>query len=145
MMLVFDILLRKMVKTLTISLIKKYWKRQKGQKTLPECQSVIYEWSKYFRSGHFGFSIIKNDYNQNNVIDKKKIKEQPIVKVDYSKFEKRINLISTPTLEGVWSDGTYKVGIIKTVDGYSGFIINADKTSWTPNQLKFLINNLSSG
>lgn len=54
----------------------------------------------------FGFSIIKNDYNQNNVIDKKKIKEQPIVKVDYSKFEKRINLISTPTLEGVWSDGT---------------------------------------
>ena len=35
----------------------------------------------------------------------------------------------------------HKVGVIKTVDGYSGFIINADKTSWTPNQLKFLINN----
>ncbi|OCK50339.1 hypothetical protein BA768_20130 [Chryseobacterium sp. CBo1] len=120
---------------------QKILEKAKGAKTLPECQSVIYEWSKFFRSGHFGFSIIKNDHNQNNVIDKKKIKEQPIVKIDYSKFEKRINLISTPTLEGVWSDGTYKVGIIKTADGYSGFIINADKTNWTPNQLKFLVNN----
>lgn len=119
---------------------QKISEKAKSAKTLPECQSVIYEWSKFFRNGHFGFSIIKSNYNQNNVIDTKKIKEQPIVKVDYPKFEKRINLISTPTLEGIWSDGTYKVGIIKTNDGYKGFIINADKTSWTPNQLKFTIN-----
>ena len=115
--------------------------KAKSAETLVDCQNQIKEWSRFFRTGHFGFSIVKNNYNYNNPVDEKKIKEHPIVKVDFPKFEKRVNSIQTPTLEGIWNDGTYKVGIVKTDDGYKGFIINADKTNWSPNQLKFLINN----
>jgi len=114
----------------------------KNAKTLSECQNVIYEWSKFFRTGHFGFTIVKsNYYNQSTVIDTKKIKEQPMIKVDYAKFEKRINSIATPTLEGIWNDGTYKVGIVETKEGYKGFIINGGNTNWEQNQLKFIISN----
>ena len=115
--------------------------KAKSAETLVDCQNLIKEWSRFFRTGHFGFSIVKNNYNYNTPVDEKKIKEYPIIKVDFPKFEKRVNSIQTPTLEGIWNDGTYKVGIVKTDDGYKGFIINADKTNWSPNQLKFLINN----
>lgn len=122
---------------------EKITEKAKNAKTLLDCQNAIYEWSKFFRTGHFGFSIVKSNYynQQDAAIDTKKIKEQPIVKLDYAKFEKRINSISSPEIEGIWNDGTYKVGIIQTKEGYKGFIINADKTKWEKNQLKFVISN----
>jgi len=111
----------------------------KNAVTLSDCQNAIYEWSRFFRTGHFGFSILKtNNYSQSPDIDTKS-KTHPVVKVDYAKFEKRVNAISIPTIEGMWNDGTYKVGIVKTNEGYKGFIINAEKTQWLPNHLKFLI------
>lgn len=119
---------------------KKIAVKAKTATSLSDCQNLIYEWSKFFRSGHFGFSIINKNYNPNNTIDAKKIKDHSVVKVDHSKFEKRINALPTPTLEGIWSDGTYKVGILQTNEGYKGFIISTENTSWAPGQLKFLIN-----
>ncbi|WP_296145856.1 S41 family peptidase [uncultured Flavobacterium sp.] len=121
---------------------EKIMEKAKNAKTLSECQTAIYEWSKFFRTGHFGFTILKSGYySQSPVIDAKKIKEQPVVKVDYAKFEKRINSIPAPTIEGIWNDGTYKVGIVNTKEGYKGFIISAGKTGWEQNQLKFVISN----
>lgn len=119
---------------------EKIMEKAKKAVTLSDCRNAIYEWSRFFRTGHFGFSILKNnDYTQSPAIDAKKSKAHPVVKVDYAKFEKRVNAIAVPTIEGIWNDGTYKVGILKTKEGYKGFIINAEKTQWVPNQLKFLI------
>lgn len=114
--------------------------KAKNNNTLSGCQALIYEWSKFFRSGHFGFTIIKNGfYNQNTAIDPKILSAQPVVKVDFPKFEKKVSSFKVPTLEGIWNDGTYKVGIIQTKEGYQGFIIDASKTNWKPGQLKFKI------
>ncbi|GGF11421.1 hypothetical protein SAMN05443634_1036 [Chishuiella changwenlii] len=62
--------------------------KAKSAETLVDCQNLIKEWSRFFRTGHFGFSIVKNNYN--NPVDEKKIKEHPIVKVDFPKFEKHL-------------------------------------------------------
>lgn len=114
--------------------------KAKNSNTLSGCQALIYEWSKFFRSGHFGFTIIKNGYySQNTAIDPKILSAQPVVKVDFPKFEKKVSSFKAPTPEGIWNDGTYKIGIIQTKEGYQGFIIDASKTNWKPGQLKFKI------
>lgn len=113
--------------------------KSKSVTTLIGCQSLVYEWSAFFRVGHFSFSILNNEKVPNPTVDPILIKKQPVLKIDLKKFEKRINSLQSSTVEGVWTDGTYKVGINKTTDGYQGFIIEAQGTLWTANQLKFII------
>ena len=98
--------------------------RAKESKTLPDCQTLIMDWSKFFRKGHFYFGV-KQNVQQPVVADPARAAQQEAVHVDSIQFDKRVNAMKEPTPEGIWISEPYTVGIIKIADGYKGFILNA--------------------
>ncbi len=106
----------------------------KNIRTVPECQQELIKWLKFFRKEHFGVAI----KNQNN--NETKTSNPPeFFNIDEKRFLKHINSLSVPGLEGIWSTGTYKIGIIKTKENYTGFILDAPNTGWKKNQVKLKI------
>lgn len=113
-----------------------------------ECTQIIYQWLKFFRSGHFSISLneSKNSLQDSNNLPVEIPKNWETEKVDLKKFEKYINSKKELDLEGIWEYGSYKIGIKKINEEYKGFIIKSDVIEWKLNEVKFKISNdLKSG
>lgn len=103
-----------------------------------ECNQTIYDWLKFFRSGHFSISKIDNNKEQ-KTLPKGEIKSE-LVKVDLEKFKKEIQYKKESDLEGIWETDPYTIGIKKFGDVYKGFIIQSGAENWKPEELKLTIN-----
>lgn len=120
----------------------------KNLKNNAECAQEIYQWLKFFRSGHFSISLNENQsvlqsVTNENTIDTKKWEA---VNIDIKKFEKHLISKKETDLEGIWEYGSYKIGIKKYDNEYKGFIIKSNVNEWKPNEIKLKINNnLNSG
>jgi hypothetical protein len=107
-------------------------------KNLNECTGFLYEWTKFFRSGHVGIGCltceppISQTTNEVSVYD--------TLNVDISQFQKYISEKEEVSYEGVWVTGSYKIGIKKEGENYIGFIIESDVETWqTPGLVKLKI------
>ncbi|WP_347217307.1 S41 family peptidase [Chryseobacterium sp.] len=104
-----------------------------------ECNQTIYDWLKFFRSGHFSISKIGNTGQAVKPQSDETIKSE-LVKVNLEKFKKEIQSKKESDLEGIWETDPYTVGIKKFGDVYKGFIIKSGAENWKPGELKFTIN-----
>jgi C-terminal processing protease CtpA/Prc len=113
-----------------------------------ECQKVMLDWLHYFRSRHINI-VLKSDINSEPAVAKVKktdeeirtqFKKEPIVNLTEAKLiallgkKKDLNPI-----EGVWSYGKWRYGIIadeKTTNSFTAFIIKADSVYWMPGQIR---------
>ncbi|WP_313000324.1 S41 family peptidase [Chryseobacterium gleum] len=110
----------------------------KNVKSDTECQQIIYDWLKFFRSGHFSISKIDNTSQQNPTAAVENIKTE-MVKVDLEKFKKEVLTKKDSDIEGIWETGPYTIGIKKFGDSYKGFIITSGAENWKPYELKLVI------
>jgi len=95
------------------------------------CIGIMRDYKDFFKDGHISIYPVKEDQNgqQNKRADNR-------VSISPEEFQKHI-INTTDPLEGIWTSGTYKVGIIKADGEYKGFIIEADTAFWKPDEIKF--------
>lgn len=112
----------------------------KNVKTDVECTQIIYQWLKFFRSGHIAISRNENQNNSQtqNVQQSASPANWETVKIDNKKFDKYLNSKKQADIEGIWETSPYVIGVKKFDNEYKGFIISAiGLDNWKPNDLKF--------
>ncbi|MBB6330214.1 hypothetical protein HNP24_001164 [Chryseobacterium sediminis] len=113
----------------------------KNKKTDVECAQTIYEWLKFFRSGHFSINMIEKDNQQpqSQPVASENNKTET-VKIDIEKFKKEVVSKKDSDIEGIWEVQPYTIGIKKIGDVYKGFIIQSGAENWKPYELKLTLN-----
>lgn len=95
-----------------------------------DCLAILKEYLTFFRDGHL-FIVDNFSYLQRGKMDKKEI-----LKPSYNWYKKIIN--SKDSLEGIWKNEDFKVGVIKTQsNSYKALIISARDSYWKPNDILF--------
>lgn len=116
-----------------------FLKRINNAKSDTECFQIIYEWLKFFRSGHFSISKIENKTSEALPAVNENIKTE-LVKIDIEKFKKEAASKKDSDIEGIWAVEPYTIGIKKIGEVYKGFIIESGAENWKPNELKLTFN-----
>ncbi len=116
-----------------------FLKRINNAKSDTECYQTIYEWLKFFRSGHFSISKIENKTPEALPAVNENIKTE-LVKIDIEKFKKEAASKKDSDIEGIWAVEPYTIGIKKIGEVYKGFIIESGAENWKPNELKLTFN-----
>ncbi|MBE4948834.1 S41 family peptidase [Chryseobacterium culicis] len=116
-----------------------FLKRINNAKSDTECFQIIYEWLKFFRSGHFSISKIENKTPEALPAVNENIKTE-LVKIDIEKFKKEAASKKDSDIEGIWAVEPYTIGIKKIGEVYKGFIIESGAENWKPNELKLTFN-----
>ncbi|UKB77495.1 S41 family peptidase [Chryseobacterium sp. MEBOG07] len=111
----------------------------KNVKSDTECTQTIYEWLKFFRSGHLSISRIEKNNQQAQPAADENLKTE-MVKVDLEKFKKEATSKKDSDIEGIWETQPYTIGIKKFGDIYKGFIIKSGAENWKPYELKLTLN-----
>ncbi|RXM51325.1 MULTISPECIES: S41 family peptidase [unclassified Chryseobacterium] len=117
---------------------KEFLNKIRNTKSDTECNQTIYDWLKFFRSGHFSIKKIENNKDPKTQ-PKEEIKTE-LVPINLEKFKKEIQFKKESDLEGIWEADPYTIGIKKFGDIYKGFIIQSGAENWKPNELKLTIN-----
>lgn len=114
--------------------------RIKNIKSDTECTQTIYEWLKFFRSGHFSISKIGNKIQETPPVVMNENAKTELIKVDIEKFKKEVLSKKESDIEGIWETEPYTIGIKKFGEVYKGFIITSGAENWKPNELKLTFN-----
>ncbi|HMU04286.1 MAG TPA: S41 family peptidase [Saprospiraceae bacterium] len=106
------------------------------------CTQMLFEWSKFFRSGHFGIRLLKN--TEERAVEKTVQSSQPnenweSLDVDVKKFEAYLAKKKDVDFEGIWETKPYKIGIKKEGEAYLGFIISSEAENWKAGHVKLKI------
>jgi len=95
-----------------------------------DCLTILKEYLTFFRDGHL-FIVDNSSYLQRGKMDKKEILEP-----SYNWHKKIRN--SKDSLEGIWKNEDFEVGIIKTQsNSYKALIISARDSFWKQNDVLF--------
>jgi len=94
----------------------------KAAKTSVECTVLLYEWLKFFRSGHVGIERLTEETPASQNASQTSQKPETW-KGNIPQFEKYIETKKDADFEGIWETGNYKIGIRKEGENYVGFII----------------------
>ena len=97
-----------------------------------DCYTILKNYTRYFKHGHL--SIVQKENNSGN----SHINVVNTVNVDIESFSNNVKN-TKDSIEGIWTSGAYKVGILKRGDNYVGFIISSQNNSWKPKEIKFRI------
>lgn len=120
---------------------KKWTKEFAKTKDLFQCQDYLNNWIKFYRKGHLSIAMadqtkrrpsVNNNTNRTIVAT-----ENPKIKIDIDSFQISAKLLKEDSFEGVWTNGTYNVGIQKVKYDYIGFVITSKNDQWKPGQIKF--------
>lgn len=98
----------------------------KKAENLTECTELLFEWLKFFRSGHIGIYRLTTT---NNTIDPE------LYKIDFLQFEKYISEKNEADFEGIWATGVSKIGIKKDGDVYVAFFMESELSVRKPEEI----------
>ncbi|MBZ0200352.1 MAG: hypothetical protein K8H86_10825 [Ignavibacteriaceae bacterium] len=101
--------------------------------TETNCFDLLKSYTSYFKHGHL--SIVQKENNPGNA----RISATDTVDIDIDDFSNRVNH-TADSIEGIWTSGGYKVGVLKRSNNYIAFIISSQNKSWKQNEIKFRIN-----
>ncbi len=130
---------------------KIYADKVKPVTDLNECVRILYEWVKFFRSGHIKFKILSpaaetpHPRQSRNADLAGRDKNREKLDLDVARFLSDSKTTKATGYEGIWKLPPYKIGIKKVEDDYVGFIIEGDDIFWTKNQVKLRIHQDGSG
>src|SRR6218665_3417845 len=102
-----------------------------------ECGRTLYDWLKFFRSGHISVNV---DVLADN-------KNWETVSMTEAEVESYLANVPLTSFEGIWKTEPYKIAIIKKNEEYIGFVLDAPGTPWQKNhvKLKFSTNKDKTG
>jgi len=108
-----------------------------------DCFTTLYDWLRFFRSGHIAIRPRISTDNQTAQPSKEAIitlyKDWERFEMSEATLQQHLAKLKKPGFEGIWVSPPYKVGIVKKDKGYVGFIIEADGAYWRPGQVKLKI------
>lgn len=94
------------------------------------CYEILKKYIRYFKHGHI--SILQKENNSvgsiTNLVD--------TVDIDIEYFNNYIKH-TNDSIEGVWTSGGYKVGVLKKGEEYLAFIISSENKAWKQKEIKF--------
>ena len=100
-----------------------------------QCLDYLNEWLRFYRKGHLSVEIPDQTVarpaealNENLI---------PKLSIRIDSFEQQTRLMKDVSFEGVWSNGTYKVGIKRVNNQFVGFVISSSNDAWKAGQIKF--------
>ena len=108
-----------------------------------ECAETLSNWLKFFRAGHLGIWVNADENKkEKGTHDKNKKLFQNWETYPYQEkeFNSYLVNIKEPSLEGIWVNPQYTIGIRKVKNEFVGFIIEGDNIYWSKGQIKFKIN-----
>lgn len=112
----------------------------KSVKTITDCTPILYEWLKFFRSGHIGIRLKEN-------VAPVEVKKTETKFPDWESYDIKtedfITYLDSEKLidyEGIWETPPYKIGIKYQGDGYIGFILESGAETWSKGQIKLKFN-----
>jgi len=115
---------------------KRILEKVQNAKALTECTSILYEWLKFFRSGHIAIIVNEQPQQTNTKKSEKQFSDWETYTIETEDFKKYLDKKKTTDYEGIWETGSYKIGIKKEGDKYIGFIIESGAETWTKGQVK---------
>jgi len=99
-----------------------------------DCLLLLKEYTSFFRDSHIFFIDASNSLKALKV-DKKEVVKN--IRVSLNKI-----LVSKDTLEGIWKNEDFKIGMVKEKNNsYKGFIISSNDKYWQPNDVLFTLDN----
>lgn len=104
-----------------------------------DCAEILNEWLQFFRKGHIGITVLKNDLSGNTQETTQTFPDWEKIEMDTIAFKEYLNSKKDFDFEGIWQDETYTVGIKKTDNQFIGFIIDSQAEEWEKGQIKFRI------
>lgn len=109
--------------------------------TLNECAPVLYEWLRFFRTGHLGLEPVNQQAQpQSTQADAQQsinlYSDWETLSVNTEDFKKYLDRKSIHDYEGIWETEPYRIGIKKEGDTYIGFIVESGADTWTKGQVK---------
>ncbi|WP_228435711.1 S41 family peptidase [Chryseobacterium pennipullorum] len=115
--------------------------KTKLAKTFNECGPVLYEWLSFFRSGHIAIRPIKKNQPPSTnpaavAASENRFSNWETLSIETQNFRKYLEKKKTSDYEGIWKSDPYTIGIKKTGDQYTGFIIESGSDTWTKGQVK---------
>lgn len=113
-----------------------------ASRTVEACTPVLAEWLSYFRKGHIGVGPKEQPAapGASSGVEPTAVKGASI-DLDEGQLIARLSAKGAlpHPVEGVWSNGSYRVGIVrdaKNPQQFAAFIIQASNASWSPRQVK---------
>jgi hypothetical protein len=106
-----------------------------------KCMLTLYQWMKFFRSGHIGIKPLKkiNNKKESEAELIAKYKDWEKIDINIEQFKDYLNKKETIDFEGIWDAVEYKIGIKKIDTEFVGFIIESDGVYWSEKQVKLRI------
>lgn len=121
--------------------------RAKDIHTKIDCKNLIYTWLRFFRKGHIGVVVLKEEKQAQPIfnLDSNRIRKHERLVLDEKRFQSLIaNEIKSSPI-GIWESSPYKVGIVPTDSGFSGVVLEAPETPWKKDQIKFKLYPIGDG
>ena len=115
---------------------KRILDKVQNAKTLTECTPILYEWLKFFRSGHIAIRLNEQPQQINSTKSEKQFSDWETYSIKTEGFKKYLDKKKTSDYEGIWESEPYKIGIKKEDGKYIGFIIESGAETWTKGQVK---------
>jgi len=116
-----------------------FLEKVKSAKNNNECAEYLNNWLFFFRKGHIGIEVLKNDTVANSQEEINTFPDWERVDIDTLEFKKYLDEKKEIDLEGIWRSETYTVGIKKVENQFIGFIIDSQAKEWETGQIKFRI------
>lgn len=121
--------------------------REKTSKanTINDCRQVLFDWMTYFRPGHIYVQrkpdgTVFDSKQMSDAEIRKQYQNTPRVELTEKQLTALLNKKKGKNpLEGIWSNGYYRIGIVakdKSSTEFKGFILKADSVYWLPGQVK---------
>lgn len=96
-------------------------------KTLNECTPVLYEWLKFFRSGHIAIRLNEQAPQKKDAKATKQFTDWETYPVKTEEFKAYLDKKSAHDYEGIWETTPYKIGIKKEGEKYIGLLNQVPK------------------
>jgi len=123
-------------------MIKKKWEKEFVKtKDVWQCNDYLNAWIKFYRKGHLAVAMADQTKARPSMANKTNsalpVNTLPELNIDIDSFQVAVKSIKEPMYEGIWTNGTYNVGIQKVKDEYIGFVVSSTNAQWKAGQIKF--------
>lgn len=115
---------------------KRILDKVQNAKTLSECTPILYEWLKFFRSGHIAINLIEQTQQTNTTKSENQFSNWETYTIKTEDFKKYLDKKKVSDYEGIWETEPYKIGIKNESDKYIGFIVESGAETWEKGQVK---------
>lgn len=110
-----------------------------------QCAVVMREWLQFFRKAHHAIVPVYAAPAAGAATATAGSNTPEVLSLSEEQVTQQVSGASAPSLEGIWTTSSYKIGIVKQDKGYKGVILTSGNQAWKPGYVKLNIAADSAG